>query len=386
MNRYLILIIVFFISEAEAQPSASTLEQTEVLRTGDSLYATGNYTEAINYYNSIHDNSKYERLAKSYEALGNTPKALTNYELAIAHSPNKTTPRFRYGKLLQISGRYRQADSIFTQLSTEYPTNASFLYQRGLIRERLNDTTAIRFFSDALQIDPTHENARYKVARRAVEKRDFDKAQPIIEQGLKTDPNSIRFLTLAALSSYYSRNYHQALKHYEHLVSLNQSNEQLHENLGISYMRTNQFEEALEQFTILINTYDDKNPSWHYQVGKVFMSLKEYEKAIRHIELSIALQQVPLDTEFMTLATIYKRKGDNRQVFEMMKHAFSENPKDEMVAYQFAVAADNYFEDIETIIQYYETYLEQHGETGRFRELAKQRLSDLKKELHYSKD
>ncbi|WP_114492401.1 tetratricopeptide repeat protein [Candidatus Ulvibacter alkanivorans] len=386
MNRYLILFFVFFISEAEAQPSASTLEQTKVLKTGDSLYATGNYTEAINSYNSLHDNSKYERLAKSYEALGNTPKALTNYELAIAHSPNKTTHRFRYGKLLQISGRYRQADSIFTQLSTEYPTNASFLYQRGLIGERLNDTTAIRFFSDALQIDPTHENARYKVARRAVEKRNFEKAQPIIEQGLKTDPNSIRFLTLAALSSYYSSNYHQALKHYEHLVSLNQSNEQLHENLGISYMRTNQFEEALEQFTILINTYDDKNPSWHYHVGKVFMSLKEYEKAIRHIELSIALQQVPLDAEFMTLATIYKRKGDNRQVFDMMKHAFSENPKDEMVAYQFAVAADNYFEDIETIIQYYETYLEQHGETGRFRELAKQRLSDLKKELHYSKD
>ena len=69
-------------------------------------------------------------------------------------------------------------------------------------------------------------------------------------------------------------------------------NTQFHENLAECYQNTNRFEKAIEQLTILINEYDDKNPDWHYQIGRSYASLRDYEKAKRHYEIAIVLHSL----------------------------------------------------------------------------------------------
>jgi len=156
--------------------------------------------------------------------------------------------------------------------------------------------------------------------------------------------------------------------------------------LAISYHKTNQFEKAIDQFTILINTYDDTNPTYHYNLGKVYMSLKEYENAKRHIEISIVLQDIPLDEEYISLSYIYDREKKYKEEMEVLEKALKENSTNEIAKYRLAIAADNYFKDKETVLRYYNAYLDMYRETGKMREIVKQRVSDLKKELHFTKD
>jgi len=61
-------------------------------------------------------------------------------------------------------------------------------------------------------------------------------------------------------------------------------------------------------------------------------------------------------------------------------------PQNERAMYYLATAADNYFDDNTTVIPFYERYMKKFGETGRFREYAKQRIKDLKTELHFKNE
>jgi tetratricopeptide (TPR) repeat protein len=300
--------------------------------------------------------------------------------------PEAILTAYNYGKLLLNSGDLIKADSIFTKLSKTNPNNPNFYYYRGLIREELKDTTAFNYFLQTYTLDNNHQNALYKIAKFNLENREFTKATPYIEKGLKADVNSVRFITLNALKNYHTKEYHNAIAAYLKLIELKQSNTQLHENLAISYHKTNQFEKAIDQFTILINTYDDTNPTYHYNLGKVYMSLKEYENAKRHIEISIVLQDIPLDEEYISLSYIYDREKNYKEEMEVLEKALKENPTNEIAKYRLAIAADNYFKDKETVLRYYNAYLDMYRETGKMREIVKQRVSDLKKELHFTKD
>ncbi|MDT0556353.1 tetratricopeptide repeat protein [Patiriisocius hiemis] len=380
MSRLFFLFIIVYIAKASSQTDGA-------LAIGDSLYALGNYDRAITYYEKAPSTSiQKSKIAKTYKAKGNNKKALQYYKDAVTKNPDAVISVYNYGKLALDAGKLTIADSVFELLSKKYPNNLNYTYQKGLVQEAKRDSMSFMTFMFIALKDSTHLNAAYKVARRLVTKRNFNNAMPYIERGLEADPESIRFLTLKALVAYYSKNYHLSIKIFEKLLSLNQSNEQLHENLAISYVQTNQFENAIEQYTILINEFNDKSPSWHFALGNAYSALRYFDKAIRHIEIALVLQDVSLEREYLALATIYKRQKDYKLVFEMMQKAVGENPSSDTLQYQLAISADTYFEDKASVISYYERYISKFGEKGNYIELAKQRVSDLKNELHLSKD
>ena len=104
-------------------------------------------------------------------------------------------------------------------------------------------------------------------------------------------------------------------------MKLNQSNIQLHENLAESYTKTNRFEEAIEQYTILINEYDDKNPSWHFSIAKNFEALRYLDKAQHHFEIAILLQDIPLDESYVALASVFKKQKEYKKQLETLQKA-----------------------------------------------------------------
>ncbi|OAB79927.1 tetratricopeptide repeat protein [Cochleicola gelatinilyticus] len=380
MNKFLAFSLILIFFKVEAQPASA-------LAVGDSLFQLGDYTKAIAYYEKVSPSEAATfQLAKAYEAIGNVSKALSYYEKISAENNHTTVTKYQYARLLGASGNVMKADSLYNILSETQPGNPNFSYQRGVLREKQKDTMAADFFLKTLQLDPDHLHANYKLARYYIEKRNFDKAEPYISKGLSADSLNVRFLTLQALQRFYTDAYHDAIVAFENLLSLEQSTAQLHELLGKSYAHTNQFEKAIDQYTLLINTYDDKNAKWHYEIGTYFLALHYLEKAQRHIELSIALKDLPLDAEYVKLSAVFKRSKNYKKELETLQLALRENPDNEAAMYLLSVAADNYFEDKNTVLTYYEKYLTRFGETGRYRELAKQRASDLKKELHFTKN
>ncbi|WP_026451259.1 tetratricopeptide repeat protein [Aequorivita capsosiphonis] len=390
MKKAIILLALFISFKAGAQSASAS----SVLQNADSLYEIGDYSNAIKHYKKVTmDAAIATKIAKAYVAIGNIPKALHYYEQAISETnpPGKERKgdiqlQFEYAKLLGQSLKYQKADNIFKNLTNEFPSNPNFIYQRALLKEAQNDSTAIEAYREVYRLDTNHINAAYKIARNYIENRRFLDAEIYINKGLAVDSSSVRFLTLRGLKQFHTKDCPAAIATYQRLSALGESNIQIHENLAFCYSYTNQFEKALEEYKILLNKFDDKNPKWHLEVAKVYRSLKEYEEAQRHINIAIALQEIPLSDMYLEMASIYNWKQDYKKEMEALKAAFRNNPLNEMALYKLAVAADNYFADKKTVLLYYQNYLKQFSENGRMRNLAKQRVSDLKKELHFATD
>ncbi len=379
MKNISILIFVLLFLQAEAQP----VPAMAVSKKADSLFEIGEYNKAIPLFLK---EKRFQETAKSYEAIGNNGEAEYYYKKAILDNPNNPKLEFRYAKLLFKISNYKKADSIFKDLQSRFPNNPNFIYERGLLKEAQNDSTAIALFLQVHKMDAKNINAIYKIARNYVENRKFKEAEPFIEKGLSVDKNSSRFLTLRALKQFYTEEFHEAIATYNILISKGDSYVSLHENLAKGYSETFQVEKALEQYNILFREYDDKNPKWHKEVAMLYRINKEYEKAEHHFNIAIGLLETPLSDVYYQLSKLYGWNKDYKREMENLRKAVENNPNYEMALYYLAVAADNYFEDKNTVLGYYENYLKRFGETGRMRNLAKQRISDLKKELHFSTD
>lgn len=378
MNRVSILILILFTALIADAQNASAI------RVGDSLYALGDYSNAIQAYEQTERSE--DKIARSYNAIGNTTKALEYYEKALLRQEANPLTQYNYGKLLLKATQYQKADSLFQLLTKASPKNPEFVYQLGLVKEKRNDSTAFPMFLYAYVLDKNHQNALYKFAKYSAEGRNFNKAKKLIEDGLEADPNSTRFLQLKAVVAYVQKEYHLAASTYETLLERKQSNIQLHENLAVSYSQTNRFEEAIEQYTILINEYDDKNPSWHFSIAKNFEALRYLDKAQHHFEIAILLQDLPLDESYFALAAVFKKQQAYKKQFEALQKAVVENPENQAALYFLATAADNYFEDDASVIPYYETYLATFGANGKFSGFAKQRIKDIKTDIHFNKN
>ncbi len=370
---------MLFSFTAEAQ-SVSALTVT---KKGDSLFEIGEYNKAIPYYLEA---NRFREAAKSYEALGRNTEAQRYFERALSKSSANPKIQFEYVKLLVRDSHYKQADSILQSLQFRFPNNPNFVYERGLVKELQKDSTAFDLFLQVYSMDEGNINASYKIARNYVENRKFEAAVPFIENGLLVIQNSSRFLTLRALKEFHTHEFHNAIDTYKLLVSKGESYISLHENLADAYTKIMQFEKALEQYQILLQKYDDQNPKWHHEVAFLYRAMKEYEKAKQHLNIAIGLLETPLSNEYMELATVYKREGDYKNETAALRKSLANNPNNERSLYYLAVAADNYFKDKNTVLDYYENYLKQFGETGIMRNLVKQRVSDLKKEVHFKTD
>ena len=128
--RKILIVIILISCKAEAQSSA--------LAVADSLYALGNYSKAISVYQKTPKNSL--KIAKSYEALGNLTKAVDFYKAALQENSKSTIIQYNYAKLLMRARKFESADTLIRELIQQQPSNPNFVYQYGLLLEKVNDT------------------------------------------------------------------------------------------------------------------------------------------------------------------------------------------------------------------------------------------------------
>tara|TARA_B100001146_G_C16201135_1_gene444782 strand:+ start:10776 stop:11903 length:1128 start_codon:yes stop_codon:yes gene_type:complete len=375
MNKALfgILLCLFFKAEGQT-PSALA----------DSLYAAGNYQEAMAVYKTLPNSLKQQ--ATIYEHWGQLSQAIALYEKELKTKPKDARIQFSLAKLFFRNGTTKQADSLLQQLIATHPDQATYYYQRGLVLENTNDSLAQTLFTRTLQLEPNHQNARYQSARYALTKREFETAHQYISEALEQQPNSLRFLTLRALHAFYTEDFHQAIQDYEVLLEVGKSNESIHEHVAIAYRNTLQFEKALEQYKILINQFNDKVPEWHSGVAATYSGLKEYDKAERHYEIAILLKRPAVDDEYMQLALLYGAQKQYGKQYKALQRVVAENPESQRGWYMLATAVENQQADASKAIPHYEKYLEKFGENALYSEYAKQRIKDITTQLHFEKD
>ncbi|WP_373058395.1 tetratricopeptide repeat protein [Zunongwangia sp. H14] len=377
MSRFFLLFIVYL-------TACGAGAQTSALALSDSLYAVGKYAEAIKVASkSEASEATFLKLAKYYKAGGDYQKALENYRKVLAENPNRLLTVLDYGKLLMRSGNLPKADSLFSRLTEAYPKNASFQYQLGLIKEKQKDSTAMAHFFLVVSLDETHQAALYKLAKDALRHRKYTLAEHFCQQGLETNPNNRSLLSILAQTYSALQIYEKAIPQYERLLELGEESEFIYSKLAFAYYQIMEYKAAIHNYQQAL-TFEDRNAATHYSLGKLYALTGDLEKSETHLLMSILIKKQPVDAEFLSLALTYKEMEKYKDALEYLEKALEENPDNERAMYERAIAADNYFKDLETRMNYYKAYLNKYDPKGNegMIYLARNRVSDIKKEIH----
>ncbi|RKS55897.1 Flp pilus assembly protein TadD [Gillisia mitskevichiae] len=376
MKKLTILIVLVFWKVGAQTPTIAIV---------DSLYAIGNYTEAIQQLEDLNENSDAVqlRLAKAYVASGDLDSAINTYKVIVLQNPNKLLSAIDYGELLIKAGELSSADSLFVLLSSKYPKIASFQFQRGIIKEKQKDSTYIAFLERTIEIDPNHQQALYKLAKDALSKRNFPLAEELSLQGLGINPSNASLLSILAQTYFNENSFFLAITPFEKLLELGQGNEFVHSKLGYCYYNENNFKDAIEQYKLALE-YEDRNSDTHYNLGKLYARQGDLKTSETHLLMALLIKKQPVDAEFLSLALTYKLQEDYEKALKYFNSALEENPDNERALYERAIAADNYFKDKKAVLNYYQAYLSKYSKKGseELIYLAEIRIRDIKEELH----
>lgn len=373
MKKIIYFLIVFvYLQNGNAQ-----------ITVGDSLFNTGNYTASINaYHNSGTSALKHFKIARVYQQLGATSKSIESYHNGFLIDSVNIQPRFNYGKLLLNTQQPIPAINVFIKLTNDQPSNASFHYYLGKGYETITKAdSAIESYNKAVTLNTDYRSAHLGIVKNQIILKKYIEAIRYSAQYLNKNPNDTKMLSYNAQAGLKAKWYDKALESFKKLVELEKTTDYNIKGIATCYLQETEYEKALEYLDLYIKMYDDNNSGIYFQKAVALMKLNRYEEAIAAMETSIAIKRPALDQEYLQLAAIYARKDDLANAFKSLQTAQKENSKDPLIGYQLAIAADRYFADKNTIISYYQRYVDQFGKETTYGELAAARLSDLKKDV-----
>ncbi|MDY8134812.1 tetratricopeptide repeat protein [Aquimarina sp. 2201CG5-10] len=370
-------LIVCIIFKAEAQSSA--------LAIADSLYTVGDYTKAIKTYNTITPKDQYLllQIAKSHKAKGTYIDALTYYKKAIENNSALISAKLEYAKLLTTTNKFNKADSVYTNLISEYPKNPNFQYRQGLVKKIKKDSTAILYFKEAFKLDSTHQKSCFEVAKHYLKKREYDKVWDVANLGLHSYPENPQLINILGQNFLLKKDYDGAIPYFEKLLQLNYESEFIHASAGLCYSNTYEFEKAVFHFKEALK-YDDKIPIRYTRLGDAYLRLKKHKEAIESYEAAITLKDLPIEEDLLNIAMVYRHQKQWQKAIKYATLSLKENPGYSRAQYQLATFADAYYEDPQTKLDYYNLYLKKHGDDKKsyLNFIVNKRVVQLEEEIN----
>lgn len=326
-------------------------------------------------------------MAQAYRAQGNYGKALEHYELALAETKNLPTTVSEYGKLLYRTGKYKKADSVFQQLATHFPKNPDFQYQLGLAKEQLNDTIAIEAFRKTFSLNPSHQKAIYKLAVDHFRQEEYEKVEFLGKKALESYPENAEIIGLLGQNAMATRDYRLASERFERLLSLGEHSEFVHEKLGLTYYHLGELEKALAHYQAVIDL-EPQHVNAYYFSGKIHNLLGETEKAEARLKKALFLKKLGLSGMYHALGTTYKLQKNFGKSIDYYQLALEENEYNLRAQFDLAVAADQYYKDLQTRLNYYKIFIRKFKDFPNakpFLAVAEYRINALKKEKFMGK-
>lgn len=380
MLKNLILIsITFVLLKAEAQTSSLTV--------ADSLYSMGNYTKAIKAYEQYPKKEEtFEKIAKAYVALGNYEQALSFYDKAYKSDSANVLLKYDYAKFLKRMKLNDEAETFFRDLLDADSQNPNFHYELGLILEKTPDSIikAQESFHKAIQLDDTHQKAIFKVAKYHLAKRDHELAEKYINKGLESYVENKELMSLKAQNFYWQDMYDDAAVWFQKLVDLGESSQFLHEKLSFCYVRLYDNKNALLHCEKALK-YDPNNSTNLYILGQIYQQEDDYANAEKYYKQALEIEDVPLDAEYVKLATVLNHQGKYEESIKTLQKALRENPDNIRARFFMLNTKTAYYEDIDEKIRLHEEFIKKYPD-GWHARMAQRTLDKLKEEKFMQED
>jgi len=361
--------------------------QNPALKIADSLYATGNYTQAINTYAGLATTNAGIQIARAYNAIGNYEKSVTQYRSVLAADDKQQLAQFELGKLLLKTNKALEAQKLFETLSLENPSNPEYHYQLGEGLQEQNDLDkSIPHYKQAIVADSTHLRSLFQLSRYYLVRRSKDSVITYTNQGLVLYPEDVSLLNLKGLAYFNNEEFRKAIPSFEKLVDLGERKTFLFMKLGMAYFKTWEFEKAKVMYQKAIALEED-NAAAYFELGQVFLKDRQLDSAKVYVEKAIVVQTPYLAEEYETLAAIERQKENLKGAFDYYVLAHKEDADIPRIYWQICALFDQMHSDASKKLVYYERFLTQHGtEQPYLSQMVQKRISELKEEIHYAKE
>jgi tetratricopeptide (TPR) repeat protein len=178
------------------------ITDTKILRNiGEFYFEKGYFQEAINLFSNLpYDENNFEvfeKIAYSYQKLGNWSKALENYHKAELFDKNK---KWIYKKIAFCSrkiGDYKSALKYYKEIEQEDPDNLYIQLYIGHSYMDMEDfETALKYYFKVEYQDPSNKKIYRPIAWCSFVTGKFDIARKYFEKALRNKPNKNDFVNM----------------------------------------------------------------------------------------------------------------------------------------------------------------------------------------------
>jgi tetratricopeptide (TPR) repeat protein len=135
-----------------------------------------------------------------------------------------------------------------------------------------------------------------------------------------------RYLYDLGLSSFYAKNYSEAIAHLYRATRVAPREPKIWNALGITYMEVEEYKKAEEAFRKAL-VADPEFSEAKMNLGILFFKTKDYKGAIKNLEEAIADETFDKKhIAFYHLAKVYKEMGNRNKYLEYLRKATAYNP------------------------------------------------------------
>ena len=410
------LALVLIISEGTAQK----------IQKVDQLLFSEQYNEAIPLLEEMikKDSSNtmlYFRLGKVYQSLQNNSKAIEYFQKARQLKPESTSVLLNLSNCFYTSGnypwaektllelnaidttnfkaklllaktyatqnKYREGLHIYQQLNQIDSLNPYIYKQMGNLKKRLQDFPgSLASYLKSYELNPNDLSVLLHVIQQFYEMTGYHEALSYANKGLETYPNNHLILKKKAQVLIGLEWYENALNILKDLEERKLLSANGFKQLGICYMQTKQYEQAITSFEKCGQSFE-KDPMINFYNGICYSRLHQHEKGIEYLENAIS-HITPKIKASMHLY-LAKSYGNTRQfekaISEYKKH-FEMDDTNPDILYEIATTYEEFGDNKKKALKYYSKYINQaeNKEDERY-EYAKSRILRIKENIHFEK-
>lgn len=405
MKKEILIVLLFTILKVEAQTSTFSVV--------DSLMDSGRYKLALqeldkkiptflsNYkkaliYESIDNYKKTAeflekaivfkgdekaklKLAKIYQRLKITNKAVKIYEEILAKDSLNLVLKYQLGKLYLNTKVADKAVFIFKYLIDNDALNANYSYQLALAYAIKNDRDRmINSFIATYKKDTLHIDAIEHLAASFKKLNDIDSTQLFVEKGLAIDKNHINLNRLKINQLFREEKYKEIIPILLNLDSIDKKDTYSMSMLGRTYYNLDSLKIAKKYFTKLIDIDKEDYKSYTY-LGHILLKEKNYKFAALHYRMATYIGKDKRDEEYYGLATVHYEQQEPLLAITNFEKAYLENTNNYKALFQLAKLTDDYYEDKKMGYKLYKKYIRsQYSKDKQISNYVERRIKDIK--------
>ena len=418
--KHIILLLLFCTGMCATQSFSQKTQKV------DQLLFSGQYTEAIPLLEQMvqkdNANSKlYFRLGKAYQFLNKNSLAKDNYQKAYKIDPNSTATLINLSGCLYALGNYPDAEKILIEAKSKSPNNYQigillaktfaiqnkhqksldiflelnerdtlnpYIYKQigSLKKKKLDYIGSLAAYLKAHKLNPKDLSVLTHIIQLFYEMAGYQQALEMANKGLDTYPGNSLLLKKKAQVLIGLEWYENALSILKELKQNKQLSLAENKQLGICYMQTKQYEQAIKSFYDCGETFE-KDPMINFYNGVCYARLEQHKKGITYLENAIFYVTPTIEAAMhLYLAKSYGTTRQFQKAIDAYKKHLELDDKDPNIYYEIATTYEEFGDNKDKALAYYTMFIQKSTDKDDDKYVyAKSRILHIKEKIHFQK-